>query len=570
MSFQFMKQIFNSTITEKQYLFLLQISIVIISILLGIHVLTDVRLNILGESHGAHLKAISIAISRLVYGVEGLAGLEQVLKILEEIPSISTLNLVSENSFASYNQLINDTIQKTISIENVDASLLHGILNDQSYLYFVIISFLLFGMKIESLSCLWLLIFLSSILIYLYSYRKNISSLLALWCFLIAIILIVMANPGVGAQLISINNYRFITILGLIPLLHIVFSNDISKKSISDFIFITIQAMFLIFVMLMRGSAQWMLFAIFVSIIYFIWKKMKVLSSNNNSKDYFSNITIARMFVPLSVIVFLLLFISNLIPHFLNKEYDKAYWTTTHGMWHPLVIGLTIDPALYSKYVCSDKPLHDQLKGFHPLICEGIRKQTIRSRVYNDILGQPSDMHGFHAAVHYLRENGSDDQIGTKDDGTSYFNLNWKKYDEVLKKVYFQIILDDPLDSLFMYALMKPLKYIKETLMYVKYFGNSVLKSTNKIWVLSFLCILSGFYYFLIDGYRKHQNLVERVSIERLTIPLIYLFIIYISSLIPSIVFYSQSHTIPDSVSTFLALCLFMPFMVVQYLYKKP
>jgi hypothetical protein len=560
----------NLNFTEKQYLLLLHFSVVTVSVLLGIFVLTDVRLNILGESHGAHLKAISIAISRLIYGVEGLAGLEQVLNILEEIPSISALNLGNEDSYLNYSALINDAIQKAIALENINANQLHGILNDQSYLYFVIFSFSLFGIKIQSLSCLWLLILLSSILIYLYSYRKNIPCLLVLWSFLIAIILIVMSNPGVGVQLISIFNYRFITILGLVPLLHIIFSNSNSKKCISDWGFITIQAMFLIFVMLMRGSAQWMLFGIFISVIYFIWKSRKALSSNAKSNEnYFSNISIVSLFVPLAVIVFIFVIVSNMIPHFLNKEYDKEYWATTHGMWHPLVIGLTIDPVLYSKYVCTEKPLQDRLKGFRPILCEEASNQFIRPRAYYDIFSQPSDMHGFHAAVRYLREHGSEEQIGAEDNGTSYFNLNWKKYDEVLRKVYFQIILDDPLDSLYMYALMKPLKYIKEAIMYVKYFGNSILKSTNEIWMVSFLCFLSGCYCFLIYGYRKYQTKVEKVAEESLIIPSIYLFIIFISSLIPSIVFYSQSHTIPESVAALLALCLFMPFMYVQYLDKK-
>ena len=77
----------------SDYLLAIYASLAAACTALFVLVIFDVRLNTLGEPFADHLMAISIAISRLVYGVEGLAGLESVLKVLNEIPNVSSINL---------------------------------------------------------------------------------------------------------------------------------------------------------------------------------------------------------------------------------------------------------------------------------------------------------------------------------------------------------------------------------------------------------------------------------------------------------------------------------------------
>ena len=128
---------------------MLHVSILVISILLGVLVLADVRLNTLGEPFGDHLMAISIAISRLVYDAKGLVGLEQVLAVLKQIPSVSALNLNSIPAYENYQLVINEALQKATLLSNIDYNQVHAYLNDQAYLYYVMIAFLLFGIKLK-------------------------------------------------------------------------------------------------------------------------------------------------------------------------------------------------------------------------------------------------------------------------------------------------------------------------------------------------------------------------------------------------------------------------------------
>ena len=537
------------SLTKNQFLLLINISLLALSILVGLYIISDFRLNILGESHGAHLKAISIAISRLVYGIDGLAGLEQVLHVLNEIPSISTLSFNNTESYENFHLLINNTIQKSLLLENIETTQLHGMLNDQSYLYYVIIAFFLFGIKIKSLTFMWLLLFYISLITYILAYKNNGLNLFILWCFLIAISIIVVSNPGIGNQIISIYNYRFITILGLIPLLHIILSSNNSRKSVTDWTLIFIQATLLVSVLLMRGSAQWMLIAIAISIIYFIW----------NNKSYSSITRLKFQMAPLVLIIFSFIVIKNTIPHFLNKEYEKSIWTTTHAMWHPMVVGLTNNPVLFNKYVCTKKPLNDTLNGFYPIICEENIKLTKKEKLIHSVFDPPMDMYSFHAAVKYLREKGSDEQIGVEIENKNHFNINWDKYDEVSHNVYFNIILNDPAESLYMYLIAKPLRYYMEAKMYLKYFTRSMLNSNVSFIIMFIFAIAILLHFYFIAGC---LNLTNTKSVELF----VYIIIMFISSLVPSILFYSQAYTITDSVAVIIIMILFSPLVFIQFL----
>ncbi len=559
-----MRQILNATFTEKQYILLLHFSIVVVSFLLGIFILTDVRLNVLGESHGGNLSALSIAISRLVYGVEGMVGLEQVLNILNGIPSVSTINLDDSAAIELYHLLINDKVHQATLLNNVDVNRLHGYWNDLGYLFYIISAFSLFGIKINSLSCLWLLIFNASVIFYLISYRKNILYLFILWALIIALSIIVISNPGVGAQLITIYNNRFITILGIIPLFHCVNSMIVKKKELIGWVCLIGQAAILAFIVLSRGTAQWMLIAIIFCFLYSFWKQK---SSGLKNKSHVSMQDIIRFVSPLIIVSIFVIIVKTTIFSPLHEEYENPLWNRYHVVWHPIFIGMTIDPILYEKYVCSEKPLKDRLKGFRPLVCEEKNNRFVRPRLYYGVFGQPSDMHGYHAAVRYLREHGSNEQIGMDIKNTDYFNLAWARYDQVLQKVFINMILESPIDSLYVIIITKPLKFLKETFLYGKYFFEGIAGSNKKIGVL-FLCFIIVSYYYLFLGFKNwvlndEEKLFIKQNYET------YFLIIFISSLIQSIVFYSQPHTIADSVSVLLAFFFFFPVMIVKYFHRK-
>jgi hypothetical protein len=548
--------------TEKNYLFVLHISVAIASALLGVLILTDIRLNTLGEPFDDYLMAISIAISHLVYGINGLAGLEQVLEILRQIPNVSLMNLHSIGSYESYQLTINEALQRATLLHNINLSQIHAYVNDQAYLYFVILAFFLFGIKIQSLSYLWLLVLFVSVTSFLAAYREKIPSLLLLWSLLVAITLVLISNPGVGNQLITVYNYRFLPILGLIPLLHVVLSIDSQQRSLINWVLVSVQILILVFVLLARGSAQWMLIAIALSVMYSLWgNRRKPHTDTNNPENISPSGTVASCITPLILVLVIFALAKSTMSAFLHEEYDEALWARSHVVWHAAVVGMTTDPILMSRYVCSDKLLTDRLKGFEQLQCDKTPRRY--PRLVYGIFNQPSDMHGFQAAVRYLRDHGSDEQIGTEIRRPGYFNIKWDRYGEIMRRVYFDMLRQDPVDSLYMFAIVKPLKYVKEAGMYTTYFGKGLWGSQSTIGVLGILAILFALHTYLLRGFRQLMTHETHLQNEGGISPRIFL-LIFISSLAPSILFYSQSHTIADSVAILFALALSLQISMIK------
>lgn len=549
--------------TEKRYLLVIHISVVIACVLLGALILADIRLNTLGEPFTDQLMAISIAISRQVYGIKGLVGLEQVLEILKQIPNVSHMNLGSIASYESYQLTINEALQRATLLHNINPSQIHAYVNDQAYLYYVILAFFLFGIKIQSLSYLWLLLFFISVLSFLFTYRKNIPGLLLLWCLLVAITLVVISNPGVGYQLITVYNYRFLPILGLIPLLHIVLSINGQQKSLIYWALIWIQMLILVFVLLARGSAQWMLIAIALSVIYSLWgKRRKLHTDENNPENISLTGTVTSRIAPLVLVLVIFLLAGSTMSKFLHEEYDEKLWARSHVVWHAAIIGMTTDPILMSRYACSDKPLTDQLMGFEQLQCDKTPRRY--PRLFYGIFNQPSDMHGYQAAVRYLREHGSGEQIGAEIRKPGYFNIKWDRYGEIMRRVYFDMLRQNPVDSLYMFAIVKPLKYLKEAVMYTTYFGKGLLGARSTLGVMGILAVLFALHAYLLRGFRHLMtHVLTHLQDEGGVSPRIFL-LIFISSLSPSILFYSQSHTIADSVAILIALGLSLQISMIK------
>lgn len=546
----------QSPTNDGKYLLAIYASLAAACIALFVLVLYDVRLNTLGEPFADHLMAISIAISRLVYGVEGLAGLESVLKVLNEIPNVSSINLSGIAQTEHYQLAINEAIQKATLIPHVDRASVHGYVNDISYLYYVILALYLFGMKIQSLSYLWLSLFFISIFLFIGAFRGKIEKLLFLWCLLISILFIVVANPGVGNQLITVHNYRFIPILGLVPMLHLILSINDRSNGLSQWLFVSMQALIFIFVLLARGSAQWMVVALLVSMLYVGLGGHSKLRGNPTRNVM--RIGLVSLMFPIIFIVTVFSLAKFSTTTFLHPEYNEELWARSHLVWHAAVIGLTIDPVLMEKTVCSSQPLTDKLKGFSQIQCSSTPLRY--PRLVYGILNPPRDMFGVQAAIRYLRIRGSDEQIGSELKRPDYVNWRWEMYDKVMQKVYFEMLIQSPIDAIYMYVLVKPLRYVKDSMMYFAYFWKGISGARSFAWVLGILCAIFALHIYLLHGYRGLLSRVRAQGGECRALSPRTFWITFLSSLLPSILFYSQAHTIADSVTVLLALGFVLQF----------
>ena len=117
-------------------------------------------------------------------------------------------------------------------------------------------------------------------------------------------------------------------------------------------------------------------------------------------------------------------------------------------------------------------------------------------------------------------------------------------------------------ECLYMFFLIKPARYIKEVKNYLHYFMNGILNSNYKIITFILFGITFIFHFFLINKYKK--SFVEEIDLsqDNSSIVPIKLIIIYLCSLIVPILFYSQAHSISDSVTILLILSLLISLNV--------
>lgn len=527
------------------------LSLVFLTGALCAYIIFDIRLNTTGGAYRDLLNAVSIAISRQIYGAQGSIGYEDVLIVLREIPVVDYKNI---DSYEKYQILINHTLHKATLLKSLDQTKLHGG-TDYFYIQFISLAFTIFGIKIQSLTYLWLSLFVSSATCYLVAFWNHVTRLFILSGFAMALWIAVICNAGGDtADLLGINNQRFLNVLALIPLLHILLRIMEPVKERNQIVLMLFQGVILLFVFLCRSAAQWMLVTIFLTSCFSIW-----LARKNSSSSVFYLLT-TRLWLFILMVVTIIQ-IKQAIPTFLHNEYKKELWQTSHVFWGAMVVGLTTDPVLREKYVCSDLELKDRLQGFTQRSCR--KSSGFLDRLSQAAFDEPGDWHMYQAAVRYLRENGSSEQLGSEDANPRNTNLRWQRFDQIQKIIYFQMIVENPLDVIFMYVIAKPLKYFSEVFRYGAYFVRSISEFVYPKLLTLFLIVILFSYLILVRRLRF-------ITDKKKSIFLLPLFLIlFLTSGIPSIVFFSQSHTIVDSVTILCAFCFCIPFLNRTLLEKK-
>ena len=107
-----------------------------------------------------------------------------------------------------------------------------------------------------------------------------------------------------------------------------------------------------------------------------------------------------------------------------------------------------------------------------------------------------------------------------------------------------------------MYMIVIPVRYLIEAGMYTTYFGKSLMESQIALGVLGLVAIVFALHVYLISGFRHLLAHMPRGHHDGIKMLPWKPLIIFISSLVASILQYSQPHTIPDSVAVLLTLGL--------------
>jgi hypothetical protein len=146
-----------------------------------------------------------------------------------------------------------------------------------SYPIFASLAMRLFGPHLSSLTYSFLLLMVISTLAFIFRFRDDRLFMVPLLFFALTLMLLspLATNPEVMDQG-PIGGYRYFTVAGILPALHILFeltdrSRPGAKAAISNFVLLGLQVLIFAFVMLVRGSAGYILGPIVLAAFFGIW-----------------------------------------------------------------------------------------------------------------------------------------------------------------------------------------------------------------------------------------------------------------------------------------------------------
>ena len=492
----------NPTASPLKRLILKNIVTLVISLLSALVIFSDSRFGNIGEPSADQLDAISIGISREVYGTKGFTGLLAVRNYLNNI------NYDVEYGPYSANYIIQESLN--LKVKNLDNT--HGFTNDSGYILFIIAAFKIFGISVESLVYFWGLLFLLSSILFQVLFRTRTSRLTILNTITISQTLVLFAFPGSGIQLGGITGMRGMTLLGIVPTIAIAMQFIKPSKSKLDWAILLSFSLILSFVVSFRASTLYMpLYLLSIILLGAVLQRKKLKTHNLKSK-FMSILMIVVILLPI-------LSVRHLISHVSMDNSSK------HVTWHSALIPLASNPKLYQKYFCSsyEESVANQDLYIPPLSCYD--KKVGSPRYLDTWLDDPIDLAGYRAVLRYEnQENIKKSFVKPRyQNDPARFSIDWRLFDSRARTVYLQIWKNDPKDAILTPALSNPVRYVINISKYPFYTLRGLFGSTNLGWELTiFLAMFILFWLQISPGnfQAKLKNFRPKLKLKKIDNPL--------------------------------------------------
>lgn len=534
------------------------------------------------ESLNHYAEAISIAISHLKFNLDGYVGYQKIYETL------------IANGFGWENHsdpiVLNAAIKKAQQVNNPGSEHVLLMVNDIGFIDYIRTAFTLFGYKVESFLYLYFLLLLIQVAVFFIEFRRNDLAVAGLVLFLLSHYIVVSGVYGAGYNLWTVHNNRFLSVLGILPMVHICLLALFRKPiKLSTFLGAVVQILIFVLILRCRSSAFWMLGPLLL-----ISCATAVGWVLNKFKRKLSILADFKM-RPWPVIMVLgAVFMSFLIkPYILSAEYYNEKNLTSHIFWYPIYVGIAISPDIREIYgprpgtkafdinewfsvVCHEDHGEDTFRKAqarqwlcsHPKVAEPALTMlnTYRHWLSNHA---HDDLDGFRAAVKWLRDNGKTEGYlctfgpGDKVDYSRWFgeydsdekflqretfngslrtfdpkkDFKWREMDRIMGLVVKGAVIHHPIRVFKTIFILKPFFFFFNYLMYF-------LRITN----LSAVVLIIMTYGYLLFQIRK-SALVE---IQRL---LILFVLVFAFSMIVPMTAYPAPHTIADPALLFM-LCI--------------
>ncbi len=524
--------------------------------------------------HQVISEAVTIAISNLKYDLPGYIGYTEM-----------------RDKINNYGTIDNNILQEIILLQNQNFDKSEKMLMGNAnigYSDFIKLAFLLFDYNVSSLVYLYLIIFIISILIYTLEFKNNPTAISILIFFLVSYYFILLAIIK-NSQLGIIYNPRVMSLLGVVPFLHLIIfaifkGNQIKTYSI---IFIILQSIILAWVYNIRFTILWMYIFFAVLLLFQLLTTYKSRTNYIGVKNKLL-INLNKIYPLLIAFIIFSIFSIN-YNSAKNIEYNNSLGK--HVFWHSILSGiLAYDDTIFLNNTgikreknhdninfCNiDKYAHVKETIFiRKTICKSLNAKFL-STFINFLYRESSDQDVYSATVFSLYKNNQDiyqlynfpknapiniaknfeifqfneglkNKIILKD-SDNYRNMNmsvdfnWTKHEELSKQILIENIKRYPF-KIIKILILKPVYFIPELF---KYFTGNFF---------SFLIIIFVYYWFLK---KEGSSTFDKRYLFMMLALLPF-------TLMAPIITYFDIVTMPDAVLFFL---IFLFFLLYGFLSK--
>lgn len=292
--------------------------------------------NDLTQSHYVTSQAISIAISKINYGLDnGYAGYRKVLDLLLQIePGGDGGILVSR---------VNEKIDKALHLPDVTSGGLHYMPNLPTWSDFVTMAYFIFGPDAKSIFYLYMMLLTVSILVFIMTYRYDPRYLYVSLVFIATFIVVINAPAVVAMTRVC---HRFWSYLAIMPALYIaILFIDRHQLTVWKFFGALIQALILVFIIHVRNVAIYSFVFLFMALpLYMLIREIIKSGANKPLKSFIHKISVWPL-----VLLLVCFIVMNIYKQ--EKLYpDYSSIKTGYPFWHMIYISLSAHPDACAKY----------------------------------------------------------------------------------------------------------------------------------------------------------------------------------------------------------------------------
>lgn len=410
-----------------------------------------------------------------------------------------------------------------------------------------VLAFTMFGPSLSSVILLWAILFVLGVILGL-SLPLSRPDLQALGLILGFVILTISAVPFLDPQSLSVVNFRLLPLLIVFPITSLVmvlmrreqFPVWVAPAGV-------IGGAFLGFIVLGRQTALWGVLALLVAGIISLWR---LWSSRRPGRFRSLAIILILMVAPVASIQTFSLAIAP--TERLESSYNDTLNPANTMRWFSVAVGFFADPRLYEKYVCNTEPPKTS-PNIDRLPCSGEHVSTLKALIVaSDPKNPYRDLAGYNAAIRHIEERNLELELGLPParmyPNLTQFNMDWGVLGLVSKEVTMEMLKKDTgvvTQNLF---IAKPLRLLFVLALQPYMFAKATTQAVMPILFLVPLTLFVTVFLFSFRDILRSRRKAECSGCSKSDVAKTSwaLSLLAACSILPAILFYSQSHTVLD------------------------